>query len=108
MIHQSAWMICNSRQPRHARAPALASTSQLFPIAHGLSLSSPLGKGEGGKAVLLFVRESKACFKPREQLFDPDNNPEFLITPPSCASVPNVLSTSNCTTHGLLDLLVEY
>ena len=53
--------------PRYARARA----AHLTPTATDLSLSTLFGTKKGGKALLAFLEETKACFKPREEVHDP-------------------------------------
>jgi hypothetical protein len=53
--------------PRFARARA----SHLLPVTPDLSLSTLLGTEEGGRAVISFLEETKACFKPQNEPFDP-------------------------------------
>jgi hypothetical protein len=53
--------------PRFARARA----AHLSPIAPDLSLSILLGTTKGGKAMVRFLEETKACFIPVEQPFNP-------------------------------------
>jgi hypothetical protein len=53
--------------PRYARARA----SHLTPIAPDLSLVTLFGTEEGGRALMAFLEETKACFKPSNEPFDP-------------------------------------
>ena len=53
--------------PRYTRARA----THLIPVAPDLSLSTLFGTKEGGKALINFLEETKACFKPVEHPFDP-------------------------------------
>ena len=48
-----------------------ARVTHLAPIAPTLSLRFLFGTEEGGKALLAFLEESKACFKPRNEPVDP-------------------------------------
>lgn len=36
-----------------------------------LSLATPFGTEEGGRALMVFLEETKACFKPSDEPFDP-------------------------------------
>ena len=53
--------------PRYDHARAI----HLHPAAPDLSLRTLFGTEEGGKALIAFLEETKACFKPREEPFDP-------------------------------------
>lgn len=53
--------------PRFARARA----THLLPIARDLSLSILLGTTKGGKAMVCFLEETKACFTSEERPFNP-------------------------------------
>ena len=53
--------------PRYDHARAI----HLRPAAPDLSLRTLFGTEEGGKALIAFLEETKACFKPREEPFDP-------------------------------------
>ncbi|KAH9991125.1 hypothetical protein BJV77DRAFT_1009085 [Russula vinacea] len=49
--------------PRFERARAI----HLTPIAPALSLRFLFGTEEAGKALMAFLKETKACFKPRNE-----------------------------------------
>ena len=76
--------------PRYTRARA----THLIPVAPDLSLSTLFGTKEGGKALINFLEETKACFKPIEHPFDP-----------GCVTIsPSIMLTIRCVTHtGLSD-----
>ena len=53
--------------PRYAHAQA----THLLPVSQDLSLAILFGTTKGGKALVRFLEEMKACFTPVEQPFDP-------------------------------------